>query len=215
MTVFSFFFRATRKITFQLRIIFEKKYTHIILKGNGVKFNSSLVCNGIPQIDVHRTATFTIGNACIINSGLVYNPIGRYTPSFFMVRENATLKIGNNVGISSAALICQKEIIIDDNVKIGGGVCIYDTDFHSLNPSLRLDNNADQQDKKSNAVHIKSNVFIGAHSTILKGVTIGENAIIGACSVVARDVPDNEIWAGNPARFIKDLSFNKLKEPNN
>lgn len=52
---------------------------------------------------------------------------------------------------------------------------------------------------------IKDNAFIGAHSIILKGVTIGEKSIIGAGSVVARDVPDGEIWAGNPAKFIKNI----------
>ena len=52
---------------------------------------------------------------------------------------------------------------------------------------------------------IKDNAFIGAHSIILKGVTIGENSIIGAGSVVTKSVPDNQIWAGNPARFIRNI----------
>ena len=54
---------------------------------------------------------------------------------------------------------------------------------------------------------IEDNVFIGAHSTILKGVTIGQNSIIGACSVVTKNIPPNEIWAGNPAKFIKKLEI--------
>lgn len=52
-------------------------------------------------------------------------------------------------------------------------------------------------------VHIKRNAFIGAGSVVCKPVTIGENAIIGANSVITKDIPDNEIWAGAPARFIK------------
>jgi len=54
-------------------------------------------------------------------------------------------------------------------------------------------------------VHIMKNVFIGAHSTILKGVNIGENSIIGSGSVVTKSVPSNEIWGGNPAKFIRNI----------
>ncbi|WP_212635306.1 acyltransferase [Pseudozobellia thermophila] len=52
---------------------------------------------------------------------------------------------------------------------------------------------------------IKDRAFIGAYSIILKGVTIGENAIVGAGSVVTKSVPDNQIWAGNPAKFIRSI----------
>lgn len=89
--------------------------------------------------------------------------------------------------------------------KIGGGVCIYDTDFHSLDPILR--NSAeDIKFRKTKAILIKENAFIGAHSIILKGVTIGKNSIVGAGSVVTKSIPDNQIWAGNPARFIKNIN---------
>ena len=52
-------------------------------------------------------------------------------------------------------------------------------------------------------VHIKENAFIGCNTVICNAVTIGRNAIVGAGSIVTKDIPDNEVWAGNPARFIK------------
>ena len=52
-------------------------------------------------------------------------------------------------------------------------------------------------------LHIKENAFIGCHTVICNSVTIGKNSIVGASSVVTKDIPDNEVWAGNPARFIK------------
>ena len=98
----------------------------------------------------------------------------------------------------------RQKINFGNNVMIGGNTVIYDTNFHSLDPSLRNTNNDKVYAKKA-AVNIKDNVFIGAHTTILKGVTIGENSVIGACSVVSKDIPPNEIWAGNPAKFIKKI----------
>lgn len=205
MTFFSFLFRSIRKLFRIYKNNISHFFAKAILTGNDVKYNRSLICNGIPKVDVHRTANFYIGQNCCINSSITANPIGRYTPTMLMVRENAVLRIGDHVGLSSTAIICQKEIIIDDNVKIGGGVCIYDTDFHSLKSDERKNLNLDSKNKNTASVHIKKNVFIGAHSTILKGVTIGENSIIGACSVVTKNIPENEIWAGNPARFIKAI----------
>ena len=89
-------------------------------------------------------------------------------------------------------------------LKSGGGTCVYDTDFHSLDPQIRAGSD-DIRHRAEKPVLIKSNAFIGGHSIILKGVTIGENSIIGAGSVVTKSVPDNQIWAGNLARFIKEI----------
>lgn len=58
---------------------------------------------------------------------------------------------------------------------------------------------------KSKPILIKEGAFIGAHAIVLKGVTIGKYSVIGAGSVITKDIPDNEVWAGNPARFIKKL----------
>lgn len=113
------------------------------------------------------------------------------------------LIIGHNVGLSSTPITCYHQITIGNNVKIGGSVCIYDTDFHNLNPYIRNNKELDKKTAIKLPVLIQDNVFIGAHATILKGVVIGENSIIGACSFVTKNIPPNEIWAGNPAKFKK------------
>jgi acetyltransferase-like isoleucine patch superfamily enzyme len=143
-----------------------------------------------------------------MNNGNMGNPIGRPQKCIFFVDRGATLTIGENVGISSTAIVAHQQIAIGNNVKIGGGVCIYDTDFHSLNPESRKHKETDKPQTRNKPVVIGDNVFIGAHSTLLKGVSIGENVIIGACSVVTKSIPPNEIWAGNPAVFIKKQSTN-------
>ena len=79
---------------------------------------------------------------------------------------------------------------------------IWDTDFHSLDYEDRI--NEDRY-IKSKPIRVCEGAFIGACSIILKGVTIGRHSIIGAGSVVTKDVPDGEIWAGNPAQFIRRI----------
>lgn len=79
------------------------------------------------------------------------------------------------------------------------------TDFHSLNAKLRINNDRDSRGAHCKPIKICDNVFIGAHSTIIKGIVIGENAIVGACSVITKNIPSNEIWACNPAKFIRTV----------
>jgi len=153
---------------------------------------------------VARGGSLKIGNSFSMNNGIKGNPIGCYSKCTFFVDRNAVLIIGNNVGISQTAIICHKSISIGNHVKIGGGVKIYDTDFHSLDPQIRASSEDTNQKSKAPVV-IEDNVFIGAYSIVLKGVTIGENAIIGAGSIVTKSVPRNQIWAGNPAKFIRNI----------
>jgi acetyltransferase-like isoleucine patch superfamily enzyme len=131
--------------------------------------------------------------------------IGRQQRCYFVVDAHCELVIGDNVGMSSTAIICQNKISIGNNVRIGGGTVIYDTDFHSLSYKERISIPEDVSGIKAKEVFIDDNVFIGAHSMILKGVVIGRNAIVGAGSVVTKSIPENEIWAGNPAKFIRTI----------
>lgn len=91
-------------------------------------------------------------------------------------------------------------------VLIGAGCKIYDTDFHPLNASYRYGELKDNQKTRSKPIIIEDGVFIGGHSIILKGSHIGKNSIIGAGSVVTGDIPENQIWAGNPAHFIRKVN---------
>jgi acetyltransferase-like isoleucine patch superfamily enzyme len=170
---------------------------------NGVKFKNDFIARGIPVVNVNLKGKFVIGKRFEFKSGRYHNMIGRQQPCFFIVGEGAELFVGDNVGISATALICYNKIVIGNNVKIGGNVVIYDTDFHALDPFQRNAIPEITGNVKTAPVFINDGAFIGAHSTILKGVTIGRNAIIGACSVVVKNVPDGQIWAGNPARLIK------------
>ena len=175
----------------------------ISLHGNGVQYKNDIVLNGLPIIDVHRTGICNIGKGCIINSGNNFNRIGRNQRSILVVGQDAKLIIGDNLGISSSAIIAHNLIVIGNNVKIGGNTVIYDSNFHSLEFYKRRNRETDIP--ITSQVNIEDDVFIGASTTILKGVTIGKGAIIAACSVVTKDVPSLEVWGGNPAKFIRTL----------
>lgn len=173
---------------------------------NQVDYGRHFRSKGVPYICVSPFGgEAKIGDDFSMNNGTRFNPIGFPQPCILYVDAHASLRIGSRVGMSQASVICHYRIDIGNDVKIGGGVKIFDTDFHSINPYDRLDRKLDIANKRKAAVFIGNNVLIGAGSIILKGVSIGANSIIGAGSVVTKSVPSNEIWGGNPARFIKKI----------
>lgn len=202
--VFCLGFKVLNKIYDTLLFSIEQLVCHIIFMGQGIVYHD-LKTHGVPYISVARSGSCHIERGFKMNNGLKSNPIGPPQRSVIFVAPNGQLSIGENVGISQTAIVCFHKITIGNNVRIGAGACIYDTDFHSLSPEYRINGKSDEDHTVMKPVEIKDNAFIGAHTTILKGTTIGENSIIGACSVVTKSVPDNEIWAGNPARFVKKL----------
>lgn len=146
-----------------------------------------------------------ISDGVKINSGRIFNAIGGDTVTNLVVKKAAKLSIGCNSGISNSTIFCTQQIDIGENVLIGGSVKIYDTDFHPINYLQRRGSNKNTT-TSCRPVSIGSDVFIGGHSIILKGVNIGSRSIIQAGSLVYCDVPAEEIWGGNPAKFIKKLN---------
>jgi len=116
---------------------------------------------------------------------------GKITKYNYVVQYPEKLKLGENFDIGTFTYInCNYGIEIQDNVQIGSHCSIYS------NSTI---------DSKKGPVILKQNCRIGAHSTIMPNVTVGENSIIGAHSFVTKNIPDNEIWIGIPAKFIKKL----------
>jgi len=121
---------------------------------------------------------------------------------FVEVQKNAC--IGKHCKISSHTFICEG-VTIEDNVFVGHSVVfINDTYPRATNSNGELKS---EEDWKVEPILVKKGASIGSNSTILGNVTIGENAIIGAGSVVTEDVPPNVIVAGNPARFFRPIEF--------
>ena len=122
-------------------------------------------------------------------------------------------KIGTGCNICANVLI-ENEVVVGNDVTVKSGVQLWDgvtlEDNVFVGPNVTFTNDlfprSKNSDWKLSKTVVKKGASIGANATILCGITIGENAMIGAGSVVTKDVPSGEIWIGNPARFFKQIN---------
>lgn len=152
----------------------------------------------------------TIGKKCVIGA------------TFTFESKKGFVQIGNNVHLGRVHFICRNNIVIEDDVTMAWGITIYDHNSHSIfwehrkndNYNCYQDyinhngNNIVTKDWKhviDKPIVIRSKVWVGFDVTILKGVTVGEGAVIGAKSVVTKDVEPWTVVAGNPAVVVKYL----------
>lgn len=158
---------------------------------------------GMPMIQRHRGSQIKLGDDLTLRSWASSNPLMPNHAVVLCTRtRTAVISIGDNCGLTGATLVAAERIEIGDGVLIGANVTIVDTDFHPLSPQERSD---DINNGKHQPVVIESDVFIGMHSLILKGVRVGQGSVIGAGSVVTKDVPPNVIAAGNPAQIVRHI----------
>ena len=120
--------------------------------------------------------------------------------SFVEIQKDVT--IGKNCKISSHSFVCSG-VTIEDNVFVGHGVMFTNDLFPR---ATNLDGSQQtEQDWRLVETFVKKGASIGSNATIVCGITIGENSLIGAGSVVTKDIPDNVVAVGNPAKILKSL----------
>lgn len=183
------------------------RHSYLVKIGKGSMFMDSA------RID-HRTnyvkQRISIGHDCMLGCTFVFES------------DQGFVSIGNRSFINSGTqLISRSRIEIGDDVTIAWGVCIYDHDSHSLDWRERVEDirqqnedfhagrnfiaNKDWSRVNTAPIQICDKAWIGMNAIILKGVTIGEGAVVGAGAVVTHDVPAWTVVAGNPAREVKKI----------
>ena len=148
---------------------------------------------------------FTTGVGCRIEA---YNFNNRISD-----RKNPQLIIGNNVQINDYVhLSCAESVIIEDNVLIASKVYVSDLNHGNYSSLKNLEHSCPDEIVKERKIFTKpvkicQNTWLGENVAVLSGVTIGKNSIIGANSVVSKNIPENCIAVGNPAKVIKKYNF--------
>jgi len=170
----------------------------------GVRFGKNLRTFGLPFVYKHRNATIILEDNVTLTSWSRFNLAGiNHKVILAAPNGRSRIYIGSGSGLSGSVLHSKSSITIGKRVGIGANVNVFDNDFHPIN---YLDRGANLNETLlTQAISIEDDVWIGANSMILKGVNIGKGAIIGAGSVITKDIPPFTMWAGNPAKFIKKL----------
>lgn len=172
----------------------------------GISTNGLSYYNGITLFSKHKHSIISIGKRCVFNSSSTSNLIGiNHKCIISTLQEGSSIVIGNNCGFSGTTIGCAKSIILGNNVRCGANTLITDTDWHMDDPRSGV----------CRPIIIEDNVWLGINSSVLKGVTIGKNSVIGAGSVVTKSIPANVIAAGNPCKVIKEINKDIIRELEN
>ena len=168
----------------------------------GATVDSSVRFSGRPMIRACRGSRLILNQGVVVHSDISANPIiGRRTTTLSTVAPAAVLEIGPYVGVSGVCISAASEIRIGEGTIIGADAMILDNDFHLPLPDWRW---ANATAETARPIHIGRGCFIGTRAIILKGVTIGDGAVVGAGAVVTCDVPAGHMALGNPA-VVKPL----------
>lgn len=180
-------------------------YNLIKIKSLGAVLSDGASLTGDMKISINRNANVHIGRNFHLVSTTMLNPLCG-NRAVISVSKGAELIIGDNVGMSSPTIWVRKSLKIGNNVNLGGGTTVMDSDAHSLNYLHRRKGTIDMANRVDKEIVIDDDVLIGAYSIILKGVHIGARSVIGAGSVVAKDIPADCIATGNPAKVIRYIN---------
>lgn len=178
------------------------------LNGAGAIVGKNVRVYGQVRMKIAAGSRITLCDGVVLNSADSHNSLEARGPVILKtLRPSAELSIGADSGLTSATISASTTIAIGERVLLGAGTLITDSDHHLVDPPSGQSRRrlGMPTPRAQDRVSIGDDVFIGARSIVLKGVTIGNGTVIGAGSVVTGDIPSMVVAAGNPCRVIRAL----------
>ncbi len=168
----------------------------------GITIGKGCEFYGVPILVRFPGSEIEVADNCVMRSSRRSNLAGINRPCYIStLRIGAVIRIGRSCGLSGTVIGAAQSVQIGNNVMCGANSMITDTDWHPVEPGARLKG----AEGRSSPVILKDNVWIGVGVIVLKGVTIGENSVIGAGSIVTTSIPRNVVAAGQPAKVIRSF----------
>jgi len=187
-------------------------YNIIRFRCSGVSYGKEFSSAGTIILDIYPGSRVILGDhVTIVSDSRRCTAAALAFPSRFRTfTPSSKIVIGNNVGLNGTSITSRSRTIsIGEDSMVAPNVIIVDSDFHVPWPPEKRHNCCDTD--SDGDVRIGKNCWIGMNSLILKGVTIGDNSIIGAGSVVNQDIPADSLAAGVPAKVVKTYHRGELK----
>lgn len=172
------------------------QFYKIILRKRGFSFGKNCFIDGMPYVKTAKGSRISLGNNVTLISNQKHNPLLEHPVSFRTLTPEARIELADNSGISGSNIVCCNHISIGEYTIIGPGTLIYDSEGHDYSPEVGW---SQRKVRTGRPVRIGAKCFIGARCMIMSGVTIGDNCVIAAGSIITQDIPAGHKASGNPA----------------
>lgn len=180
----------------RLRFSLDTLRAYMLCRWWGIGLGPACQFHGRPFFRRFPHSRIDFGSRCTFLSSQNANLIGINRPCMISTMTGeAKVSIGDDCGLSGTVIAAFTQIALGDHVVCGANTLITDSDWHPEDPRAGI----------PASVNIGCDVWLGVNAMVLKGVTIGENTVIGAASVVTADIPANVVAAGSPCRVIRVL----------
>lgn len=164
----------------------------------GIAIGKHTFISGFPIFTRCKKSQIIIGNNVVLHSKRKYNTLITNKIDISTVEPGAIVELKDNCGLSGCKIVCANKVSVGEYTIIGPDTIIYDCKEHEYDPEIGW---LGRKERTGKPINIGKKCFIGMRCIILKGVTIGDNCVISAGTIITKDVPPGHLAYGNPAVY--------------